>query len=67
MLFLVIKILIVIPHKEELKKRNYKKTPITKEQKKIYNKRYYEKKKRKKTKVNQSKIKIETIIIIIII
>lgn len=37
-------------HKEELKKRNYKKTPITSEQKKIYNKRYYERKKLEKTK-----------------
>jgi len=32
-------------HKDDLKKRNYKKIPITKEQKKIYNKNYYEKKK----------------------
>ncbi len=37
-------------HKEELKKRNYKQTPPTKEQKKIYNKKYYEKKKLEKQK-----------------
>jgi len=30
-------------HKEELKKRNYKKTPATKEQRKKWNENYYEK------------------------